>query len=105
MLRLTEFDKLGVRFPATDDQLPKESRYKSIRLKRIEYKVSSDNNYLTGMKLIFTHGFETPMLETKSNKPNIVWPMLYPDHFKPDGVKSEGVSIQLDEDYETIDVD
>ena len=57
------------------------------------------------MQLLFTNDFETPMLETKATRPNIVWPMLYPDHFKPGGIKAEGIHIQLDEDYETIDVD
>ena len=45
------------------------------------------------------------MMETKTSQPNIVWPMLYPDHFKPSGIKSEGVDVVPDEDYETIDVD
>ena len=45
------------------------------------------------------------MLETKASKANIQWPLLYPDHFKPEGPKSEAINIQLDEDYETIEID
>ena len=60
---------------------------------------------MTGLKLIFSGGFETPMLETKASKANIQWPLLYPDHFKPEGPKSEAINIQLDEDYETIEID
>ena len=67
--------------------------------------MSPDEHYLTGIRLIFTNGFQTPMLETATARPKIVWPLIFEDHFKPEGPKVEGTSVQVEQDYEIIDID
>ena len=43
------------------------------------------------------------MFETATTRPNIVWPLIYDDHFKPEGPKQDGVEVQ--QVHEVIDID
>ena len=103
-MKFTNHEHLGTKFPLNDDQIPYRAG-KPIKLKQIHYKVSPEEHFLTGIRLVFTNGFQTPLLETATAKPKIVWPLIYEDHFKPEGPKVEGASVQVDQDYEIIDID
>ena len=43
------------------------------------------------------------MFETAETRPNIVWPLIYDDHFKPGGPKQDGVEVE--KIHEVIDID